>query len=116
MAGLAGPTVAVDTVMDALVTAAIGRDMLTVVQVTAIAQAMPIGAAQLAAMPEAGTAATLVAGPAAQAPSMLAADSMAVVEADSTVVEADSTAVEADSTAVVAATEAATGNSNQVIR
>jgi len=102
MAGLAGPTVAVDTVMDALVTAAIGRDMLTVVQVTAIAQAMPIGAAQLAAMPEAGTAATLVAGPAAQAPSMLAADSMAVVEADST--------------AVVAATEAATGNLNQVIR
>jgi len=94
MAGLAGPTVAVDTVMDALVTAAIGRDMLTVVQVTAIAQAMPIGAAQLAAMPEAGTAATLVAGPAAQAPSMLAADSMAVV----------------------AATEAATGNLNQVIR
>ena len=109
MAGLAGPTVAVDTVMDALVTAAIGRDMLTVVQVTAIAQAMPIGAVRLAVTPEAGTAATLVAGPAAQAPSMLAADSMAVVEADST-------AVEADSTAVVAATEAATGNLNQVIR
>jgi len=103
MAGPDGLTVAGHTVTDAGVTAAIGRDMLTVVQVTAIAQATPIGAERFAAMLAAGYAATLVVEPVAEAPSMLAADSMAA---------ADSTG-EAVFT-VVAATAAATGNSNQV--